>query len=241
MSAICRNIPYGKFSFENVVDIQKVKQWYEPGYTVNVRGAHFFHPGLGQTCEILRQMFKCNVRANLYLTPSEKSGLIPHYDAHDVIIIQISGKKRWDFYSNNFAKPTERQHFQSSKFDVGILTKSLELSAGDLLYVPRGTSHSAQAIDDSLHVTLGIEEPTIRDVVTNLIACIEEYPEIRDSLEELFESGDFIDLDDISNEVMRRIHLAINIEEIGRSIERVRFRSNHENGDNYVRFERNNK
>jgi Cupin superfamily protein len=182
MDSISTSIPYGKFSFENVVDLEKVKHWYQKGYTINIRAAHLFHEGLGNTVNILKSMFGCNVRANIYLTPTMKSGLIPHYDVHDVVVFQVSGSKLWKLYTNNFDRPTEAFRFRDGEFDVGNEIAEITLRPGDLLYLPRGVTHAATALEDSLHITFGIEEPTLCDVLHSLVSILEKNPAMRSSV-----------------------------------------------------------
>ena len=61
MHEISYSIPYGVFSFENIVDIEKVRKWYQEGYTINVRGAHYNHSGLGHCTALLQEVFACNI------------------------------------------------------------------------------------------------------------------------------------------------------------------------------------
>lgn len=183
MSDISYSVPYGVFSFENIVDVEKVGEWYKKGYTINVRGAHYNHPGLARCTSLLQQLFSCNIRSNLYLTPTAESGLVPHYDVHDVFVIQVHGCKRWQFFSNNFDRPTENFRYGRQKFDVGQPTSSIDLKPGQILYLPRGVSHSATALDESLHITLGIEEPTLADLLRAIAEIPETEPQLRENID----------------------------------------------------------
>jgi hypothetical protein len=183
MSEISTSIPYGMFSFENVVDLEKVEHWYRRGYTINLRGAHYNHAGLAASTKILKEMFGCNIRANLYLAPSGQRGLVPHYDVHDVVVIQISGAKTWSLFENNFENPTENFRFGRRPFDVGSVVSEVELAPGDLLYLPRGWSHAATSVHDSLHLTIGIEEPTAADLLRAVADLLETEADLRESIE----------------------------------------------------------
>ena len=37
-------------------------------------------------------------QVNAYITPPQSSGLLPHYDDHDVVVLQIQGSKSWHLY-----------------------------------------------------------------------------------------------------------------------------------------------
>jgi hypothetical protein len=183
MSEITRHIPYGKYAFENVVDLEKVKIWYEKGYSINVRAGQNSHNGLKTATSLLSKLFGCNIRANIYATPAGKAGLVPHYDVHDVLILQIEGIKRWSLYENNFNSPTNNNRFTPEGFNTGERVKDIDLKRGDLLYLPRGTTHSAIALDESLHITIGIEEPTLVDIMHSLILVLERNEDIRKNVD----------------------------------------------------------
>src|SRR4029077_15453255 len=52
--------------------------------------------------------------------------------------------------------PLESQRFQETKGGVGEPVEEFDLSAGDLLYLPRGVVHAAASNDSaSLHLTIG--------------------------------------------------------------------------------------
>ena len=54
---------------------------------------------LGEFCRALEEVFSCHVQTNIYLTPQASDdgkanqGFPPHYDNHDVFVMQISGRQ----------------------------------------------------------------------------------------------------------------------------------------------------
>ena len=102
------------------------------------------------------------VGVNMYLTPEatlpgseagKKQGFEAHWDWMDVIVIQISGRKRWSvaneatvYLSNKDQKrkPTieEIQHYVQSPARFSEFT----LCPGDALYIPRGHIHNASTV-----------------------------------------------------------------------------------------------
>ena len=40
------------------------------------------------------------VGANIYMTPLGSRGLVPHYDDHDVFVIQCEGNKTWQIFDD---------------------------------------------------------------------------------------------------------------------------------------------
>lgn len=182
---ISAEIPYSKFVFENVVDVTKVRKWFSAGYTLNLRGVHLFDQRLARATGILSEIFGCYVRANIYVTPEGMTGLVPHYDVHDVFVVQISGSKKWSIYRRAFDNPTSRHEFKPQEHDVGPEEHQVVLSPGDVLYLPRGMPHSATTLNEggaSVHITFGIEEPVLTDLLRVLADHFEDEPYFRQSL-----------------------------------------------------------
>lgn len=101
------------------------------------------------------------VQANAYCGWGEAIGYGVHRDAHDVIIMQVDGRKEWSIFGPGLvdpAKPPPRAPWDNLKLNAhpeepiwrGVLED------GDLLYIPRGFFHGVQALGvPSLHITFG--------------------------------------------------------------------------------------
>jgi hypothetical protein len=109
-------------------------------------------------CRNLDAAFECPTHANLYLTPPGSQGFNPHYDTHDVFVVQLEGNKHWRLYGTPKPLPTADDRARITRDMVGAVTQEFRLSPGDLLYMPRGLVHEAFTPDDcsSLHLTVGI-------------------------------------------------------------------------------------
>ena len=72
---------------------------------------------------------------NIYWSPADSTGAGAHTDNHDVIIVQLAGKKTWKF-----------EH------------EELTLKEGDILFVRKGTLHApvTERGYQSLHLTVGL-------------------------------------------------------------------------------------
>jgi hypothetical protein len=123
------------------------------------------------------------VQANAYVTPAGSRGLGVHYDTHDVFVLQLSGTKSWAIYPPVLEDPLASQPWKGTAADAGEPILSVELAAGDCLYVPRGFLHAAEAQRElSAHLTIGVVTTTWYDVVQTLIAGLAEEPELRRAL-----------------------------------------------------------
>ncbi|MFF0190867.1 cupin domain-containing protein [Streptomyces sp. NPDC005244] len=102
------------------------------------------------------------VQANAYVTPPQNRGFDAHYDVHDVFVLQIEGSKRWVIHKPVLADPLRDQpwtDYRTAVADAAGDKAHLDtvLNPGDVLYLPRGWLHSAQAQGNvSIHVTLGV-------------------------------------------------------------------------------------
>lgn len=164
---------------------------------------------------------------NSYLSP-DGSGFGLHLDHHPVFILQMDGQKRWRFSPEpalravltNISFPRDREVL---KLPWTTVTRPRDadlcevvLNPGDVLYLPKGTWHSAQAIGGSLALTLAMETVPSLALIQQAIAsrlntlALRDFlpgyglPSIQDGmpaeLESLFESG-LNDLRKIVNEV----------------------------------------
>ncbi len=114
-------------------------------------------PAVGAMCRELEAFFGCPVHTNLYLTPPGAQGFPPHYDTHEVFVLQIDGYKRWRLYGAARELPLANEEATIPQDQLGSPTHEVLLQPGDLLYIPRGHVHEAFTSDRaSLHLTVGI-------------------------------------------------------------------------------------
>lgn len=162
MTQLDREIPnadYLRPEREGVVDPVRVAKLYGEGATVVFTHLHKFLPSLGHLCADLTRFFSCRTQANVYATPARAQGFKPHWDTHDVFILQVDGGKTWTFFDTKIELPLETQMFdvKNEAHRAGAATAEIVLEAGDTLYVPRGRMHSARTgAAPSLHITTGI-------------------------------------------------------------------------------------
>ncbi|CAM2006640.1 JmjC domain-containing protein [Acanthopleuribacter pedis] len=144
---------------------------YADGYTLVVNDLTDLQPAVGALCTSLSHTLGARVAANLYATPRESAGFGPHWDEHDVFILQLEGSKAWRVYDSGPELPrilpkTLEGKSERSVREPGEPTMELQLRAGDALYLPRGTVHNAFTEDaHSLHLTLGIYTKTWEQLI----------------------------------------------------------------------------
>jgi hypothetical protein len=155
---------------------------YRDGATINLKFIHRRWEPLARLCRAMSADLTAVVQVNAYLTPPGAQGFNTHYDTHDVFIAQIHGAKRWRLYDSPERLPESDQFWTKPEDWQARPVKEFELSAGDLLYLPRGTLHDANATGvSSLHLTIGVHPVTwaaiIRDSINDLISRDVRYRE----------------------------------------------------------------
>ncbi|WP_458107751.1 cupin domain-containing protein [Arthrobacter sp. R3-55] len=132
------------------------------------------------------------VQANAYITPPQNRGFDDHYDVHDVFVLQIEGTKRWIIHEPVHVDPLRSQPWTDRRDAVAQAAKGeayidTVLEPGDVLYLPRGWLHAAQAQGEvSIHLTLGVHSWTRQALAEHLaqaaVAALCEDPGMRRSL-----------------------------------------------------------
>lgn len=171
-----------------------VAEHYMRGATIILPHLHDSMFNLGEFCRSLEEVFSCHVQTNIYLTPSGNQGFPPHYDNHDVFVMQISGAKAWRLYGAPVEIPYRGEQFEMSRHEPGEVTEAFTLSAGDCIYLPRGLMHDAENVGDepSLHITVGLITKTWADLMLEAVSELAlGEPDFRRSLPAGFAEREF--------------------------------------------------
>ena len=158
-------------------NITQVYRAYNLGYTLNLLDVQERWLPLAAIARDWESYLHHPVAINLYLTPQNSKAFRPHFDDHDVFILQIEGEKDWQIWQPLVELPGEG--FSGNKFlsqdELGEPTIETKLTAGDLLYLPRGWSHDASTTDRaSLHLTIGVFVYTWSDLLEGVLDEIQQ-------------------------------------------------------------------
>lgn len=178
-----RNIRHGTEFFTGVLDLHQIQSEYRSGATVVLPALQRTWPPLRQLCAALEDELSHPVHANAYLTPGASPGFTPHYDTHEVLVLQIAGTKHWRVFQPPQPLPHRSQPFTPVGYALPSPLLELELKPGDLLYLPRGYVHAAHTSDGhSAHVTLGITVYTWVELIAELAGSAKDIPALRTAL-----------------------------------------------------------
>ena len=132
---------------------ERLLELYADGATLILNQADSTVPSLNAVCRNLSLEMGFRTWANVYITPRGAAGFSRHSDDHEVVILQITGSKRWLLH------PADAPAVETG------------LQAGHLLYVPRGLPHCAQTQEeDSIHVTVGMRPSYAYELIGELAA-----------------------------------------------------------------------
>ncbi|WP_138756610.1 cupin domain-containing protein [Modestobacter altitudinis] len=148
------------------VSSDSVLRLFAEGSTVVLQGLHRLWPPLIQFAGQLAADLGHPTQVNAYVTPPSSRGFSPHYDVHDVFVLQVAGEKHWTIHSPVLADPLRTHPWSDRAADVAAAAErppviDTVLRPGDALYLPRGYIHSAVALGEiSAHLTIGVHSVT---------------------------------------------------------------------------------
>jgi hypothetical protein len=122
-------------------------------------------PNVEDVTEMLGGQLGAQSTANAYISFGYTSGFGAHNDDHDVIVLQIDGRKKWRFFRSGMAleKATVNELERPSESDLG---DELIIAPGDIMFIPKGTWHDVVAMNEkTLHLTISLVYPTVIDFI----------------------------------------------------------------------------
>ena len=159
-----------KSSRHRLIDPEAVLDSFADGSTLIFNALDIFHEPLGTFCRSLESAFCCSVQANVYLSPPGHQGFAPHFDTHDVFVLQVHGEKQWKLYGSSLELPLPKQRLASERRAFDKPETTIDLRCGDVLYIPRGHVHEGIAKrETSCHITLGFHTATVAALFQELL------------------------------------------------------------------------
>ncbi|PRY01586.1 cupin domain-containing protein [Allonocardiopsis opalescens] len=159
---------------------QLVHERLRAGATLVLDAIDEMHPPINDTAAGLEAWLGTRVQVNAYASWTAQEGFGLHWDDHDVIVVQVAGRKRWRIHGITRVAPLH----SDLEFDNGVAPDPIDeltMEAGDILHVPRGCWHAAAASEGepSLHLTCGLNTTTGADFLAWITDQMRAHVEVR--------------------------------------------------------------
>lgn len=168
---VTRTEKFGDREVSGLADAVGIRQALEQGATLKLNQMEDWHQPTRALVREIEQRVPAELKAYMFYTPEDNTGMLPHRDGSHVLAVQIAGRKEWHLYENA-GKAEGRPELVP---DAGEATHKFVMDPGDVLYLPHGYPHAATARDgNSLHLTLTITEPGPLDLVEAFLETFTE-------------------------------------------------------------------
>ncbi|HUB86111.1 MAG TPA: cupin domain-containing protein [Rhizomicrobium sp.] len=158
---------------------QKIDEFHERRYTVRVPEIRSVAPRLDEFIRALEVVLQVPAEAEVFWSRNDGKAPI-HHDDYDIVVIQISGRKRWFISTDPSPLPNEWRLIPDGPPRLNHY-EQIDVEVGDMLYLPRGTTHRVEGIADSLHASIGFTPITLREMI---IACLDHVSDFSKPLRE---------------------------------------------------------
>lgn len=115
--------------------------------------------------DALASELNTRISINGYYTAAHQRGVNPHFDRHDVLVLQTHGSKRWYYRNDQHVLSKAIRHQQVPPIDADATGwSSVLLEQGDVFYCPRGLWHFTRTeAQHSSHLAVGLYPLTLKE------------------------------------------------------------------------------
>lgn len=153
------------------VDWDIVERLYrEESATVYLRAFQRYSLAIKQLSKMIEEsLSRARVFVNIFATPPNSVGLLPHLDPTEFFVLQISGSKIWRFWRQPTLDEISSLNLEARTVYASSIAENREpdlvinLRAGQVMYVPRFKIHAPHCgTNGSVHLTIGIATPDMQ-------------------------------------------------------------------------------
>jgi hypothetical protein len=157
-------------SLRGFADPGKVRELLASGATMKLNQLEDWHLPIRNLVRDIEARVSAELKAYVFYTPRDNTGMLPHRDGSHVLAVQIAGAKEWRIYDR-----PDQVDARAGLLDIDVESHahSFVTEPGDVLYLPHGYPHVATARSGmSLHLTFTITEPAPLDLAESLVVTL---------------------------------------------------------------------
>jgi len=98
----------------------------------------------------------------------------PHIDEYDVFLLQLQGKRNWQFDESRMTDPVLIPDLDLAILESFNAEQNEILEPGDMLYLPPGVAHHGIAVDACLTCSIGFRAPTASEILESVALEIDK-------------------------------------------------------------------
>ncbi len=149
------------------------------GASMVLDAVHEVAPRVAHLTQSMSETLDCTCVANLYAGWRSQRAFDVHWDAQEVFVLQLSGRKRWQVFAPTRLHPLTDDS-EKALAPTGQPVWEGIMNDGDMLYLPRGWWHVAFPLDEpSLHISWGAEPPSGADFLNWWTKTLRAHPQVR--------------------------------------------------------------
>lgn len=139
-------------------------------------------PAVAGLTSSMEEALSCACVANLYAGWKTQKGFDLHFDSHEVFVLQLYGRKRWQVFAPTRPHPVGDDIEAAPRPTAPPIWEGI-INDGDLLYLPRGFWHVVYPLDEpSLHISWGAQPNNGVEFLSWWMRKLRAHPEVRKSL-----------------------------------------------------------
>lgn len=160
----------------------------DDGAALLLLGLEKWFASLQEPTRALAVTLKADISVNAYIGGPRSRGFREHVDHHDVLVAQVEGQKTWRLWEPTLPEPIELPRHQEGP--PRRLLCELTLVRGDVLFIPRGVWHVAEATEDlpTAHLSFGVQPVTALHWLSSLRTVLMDELDWRREIPEDIES-----------------------------------------------------
>lgn len=152
---------------------EQIDAFHALGYSVRIPLPRSISPTLDEFLRSLEFFFHKPASTWAFWSRADAKAP-PHHDDHDLIAIQIKGRKRWFISTDPPALPNVWKRGPTPPPTLA-RHEVVEIGPGDLLYLPRGTDHRVESLEDSLHLSIVFVPLTLREAISAVLDHLSDF------------------------------------------------------------------